>query len=143
MTKQLSVLLAIKSLVAAALPLAGVSGFDSDASVPQRIGAGGHVIGHPGDPGQPEVDLSPVTYNFSHQIFLEVIAPDGAGGAALDVMLESLGVAIAADQFLGGLCEHFAAESFALGDRETAALPSTNWATVTLLAEYFTTNPLG
>jgi hypothetical protein len=61
---------------------------------------------------------------------LEVVGPDGAGGAALDAMLETLGTAIAADPFLGGLCDFFGSESPDFNDRSTEALASTNWATV-------------
>jgi hypothetical protein len=143
MTKQMQVLLAVKALVASALPSAEVRGFDADAAKPTRVGPNGCVVGHPGDPGQPDVDLSPLTYNYSHQMFLEVVGPDGAGGAALDAMLETLGTAIAADPFLGGLCYFFGSESADFNDRSTESLASTNWATVALTAEYSTLNPLG
>lgn len=143
MTKQFQVILAVKALVASALPGAGLSGFDKDTTKPQRVGAGGHVIGHPGEPGEPEVDLSPLSYNYSHRLFLEVVGPDGQGGAALDGMIETLGTAIAADPFLGGLCEFFSAEAPDRNDRTTEAVATTNWALVPLTAEYSTSNPLG
>lgn len=143
MTKQFEVMLALKALVAAALPAAGISGFDGDTSKPVRIGPGGHVIGHPGDPGEPEVDLSPLTYNYSHRFYLEVIGPNGEGGDVLDGMLETLGPAIAADRFLGGLCEFLSAEAPDRNDRTTDTIATTNWATVPVMAEYRTLNPLG
>lgn len=143
MTKQLQVILALKALVAAALPAVDVVGFDKDATKPQRIGAGGCVIGHPGEPGDPEVDLSPLNYNYQHRMFLEVTAAAGAGGDVLDAMLETLGAAIAADPFLGGLCEYLHAEAAELMDRNSDGIASTNWATVPVVAEYSTLNPLG
>jgi hypothetical protein len=142
MTKQRDVLLAVKALVAAALPDADLVGFDADFAKPPRVGAGGCVIGHPGDPGDPDVDLSPLTYNYSHRLMLEVIGPNGDGGAALDTMLEDLADAIAADQFLGGLCHYFGIEAPDFNDRSTDAVASTNWATVPLVAEYSTNNAL-
>jgi hypothetical protein len=66
-TKQLQVILAVKALVAEALPDAEIRGFDGDATKPTRVGSGGCVIGTRGDPGDPEVDLSPLTYNYSHR----------------------------------------------------------------------------
>jgi hypothetical protein len=82
MTKQMQVLLAAKALVQAALPLATIAGFDSDFAKPQRVPDNGIVIGHPGEPGDPDVDLSPLAYNYSHRLFLEVAGPD------IDGMLE-------------------------------------------------------
>lgn len=143
MTKSFEVILAVKALVETALPGADVKGFDQDATKPTRVGPGGCVIGHPGDPGEPEMDLSPLTWNYQHRLFLEVVGPDGKGGDVLDAMLATLGAAIAADKFLGGLCTYFNAEAPDRNDRTTDAVASTNWATVPLTAEYSTTNPLG
>lgn len=143
MTKQFQVLLAVKALVAAALPGADVRGFDADAEKPGRIGSGGCVIGHPGDPGEPEIDLSPLTYNYSHLIPLELAAPNGEGGAALDALIATLGAAIAADPFLGGLCDYFSAEAPDRNDQSSGTITGQNWAEIGLLAEYSTTNPLG
>lgn len=143
MTKSFEILLALKALVAATLPLATIKGFDGASAKPTRIGEGGCVIGHPGEPGEPEVDLSPLTYNYSHSMFLEVAAPDGAGGDDLDTMLEALGTAIEADRTLGGLCQFLGAEAPDRNDRATQAIATINWATVPIVAEYSTTNPLG
>lgn len=142
MTKQMQILLAIKALVQAALPGAAIAGFDQDASRPQRVGAGGCVIGHPGEPGDPDVDLSPLAYNYSHRIPLEVVGPGGNGGLLLDGMLETLAEAIAADSTLGGLCEWFGVDAPDFNDRSTEALASTSWATLPLVAEYSTNSVL-
>lgn len=142
MTKQMQVLLAIKALVAAALPGADLRGFDKDADKPTRFGPQGCVIGHPGDQGDPDVDLSPLTYNWSHRIPLEVIGPNGRGGADLDPLLGVLADAIAADPTLGGLCDWFGIAASDFNDRSTEAVASTNWATIPLVAEYSTNNAL-
>jgi hypothetical protein len=57
-------------------------------------------------------------------------------------MLQTLGDAIAADPFLGGLCDYFGIEAPDFNDRSTEAVASTNWATVPLVAEYSTNNAL-
>jgi hypothetical protein len=132
MTKQKRVLLAVKALVEAALPLASVAGFDADAMKPQRVPANGIVIGHPGEPGDPDVDLSPLAFNYSHRLVLEVAGPD------IDAMLEALATAVAADRSLGGLCDYFGAEAPDFNDRSTDAIATTNWATLPLVAEYST-----
>jgi hypothetical protein len=143
MTKQMQVILAVKALVAAALPAVKLAGFDQDDALPTRVDVNGCVVGHPGDPNLTDYDLSPLTWNYSHRLYLEVSGPNGTGGAALDAMLVTLGQAIAADPFLGGLCEFFSAEAAELRDRTNEAANSINWATVPLVAEYSTTNPLG
>lgn len=142
MTKQFAVLLAVKALVASALPGATISGFDKDTKKPERIGPGGHIIGHPGDPGEPEVDLSPLRFNYAHRMWLEVIGPNGQGGEILDGMLGTLGAAIAADQTLGGRCDYFGVEAPDFNDKTTEMIASTNWANVPLIAEYSTNNAL-
>jgi hypothetical protein len=142
-TKQLQVILAVKALVAAALPAVKLVGFDQDDAQPTRVDVNGCVVGHPGDPNLVDQDLSPLTWNYAHRLYLEVAAPNGVGGQVLDGYVEALGAAIAADPFLGGLCEFFSAEAAELRDRSTEAANSVNWATIPLVAEYSTTNPLG
>jgi hypothetical protein len=133
------VTLALKALVAAALPGAMVTGFDADAEKPARIPAGGIVVGGRGDPGEPDVDLSPLSYNYTHRFALEIAAEDGAGGAPLDTMLLALGAAIVADRHLGGLCQWLDVEAAEYLDVTDAAVPSVNWALVPVIAEYSTT----
>lgn len=142
MTYQRDVLLAVKALVVAALPAADVRGFDEDTSRPETIGAGGTVIGHPGDPGDPEVDLSPPAYNYRHRIYLEVAAAGAVGGAPLDTMIAAIGVGIAADRTLGGLCQYLEAMAADRNDRTTARVVTTNWAVVPIIAEYMISDPL-
>jgi hypothetical protein len=57
-------------------------------------------------------------------------------------MLETLAAAVAADPFLGGLCDYFGIAASDFNDRSTEAVVSTNWATVPLVAEYSTNNAL-
>lgn len=142
MTKNLQIILAVKALVQSALPGAGLSGFDKDSSKPARVGPQGHVIGHPGDPGDPEIDLSPLAYNYSHRMFLEVIGANGAGGAAIDALLVPLGEAFAADRTLGGLCDFAAPAAPDRNDKTTDTIATSNWAVVPVDLEYSCSDPL-
>ena len=142
MTYQRDILLAAKALVEAALPLADVRGFDGDTSKPDKIGSDGTVIGHPGEPGDPEVDLSPLAFNYAHRMYLEVGAAGGAGGAPLDAMLAAIGVAIRAERTLGGLCDWLEAVAPDRNDRTTARVATTNWAVLPIVAHYTTSDPL-
>lgn len=142
MSKQFAVLQGLRALVAAAVPDADIRGFEGDTTKPQRIGAGGTIIGHPGDPGDPDVDLSPLCYNYEHVLYLEVTGPGGKAGPALDAMLKALGEAIRANRSLGGLCCWLEAQAPDRNDRTTDAVQTTNWATVPIVAQYSTPDPL-
>lgn len=138
--KQFDVLLGVKALVMAALPGADVRGFDEDTTEPETIGAGGAVMGYPGDPGDPDVDMSPLAYNYDHEFPLEIAAIDEAGGLSLVEMIEALGAAVEADRFLGGLCSYLDITAPQFRDRSTErATP--NWADVSIIASYATSNP--
>jgi hypothetical protein len=144
MSKRRDVLLAVKALVQGALPLAKVRGFDTDAKRPSQADPGGDVIGHPGDPGEPDIDLSPLTYNYEHAIPLEVGVRSGVADpdAELDVMLMAIGEAIDGDRTLGGLCSFVEAEAPEVNDRTTEGASSLRWAAVTIVAHYSTAGPL-
>ena len=78
-----------------------------EVPLPEAVPAGGLIILRDGDPGDPEVVLSPVTYLWEHQTEIEVIIQLGAAddSAALDTLLMAVGNALAGDRSLGGLAE--------------------------------------
>jgi hypothetical protein len=78
-----------------------------EAPLPETVSAGGLIILRDGDPGDPEVVLSPVTYLWEHQTEIEVIIQRGQDddNAELDTLLIAVGTALAADRSLGGLAE--------------------------------------
>jgi hypothetical protein len=89
-------------------------------ALPERIPSEGLVIVRDGDPGEPDVTLNPRTEFYQHQVEFEALstfAPDGSGEAALDLLLEHIAAALAADLSLGGL-----AENLRLGAPETGTL---------------------
>lgn len=139
--KQVDVLLAVKALVAGAVPGAQIRGFDEDTSAPEVIGDGGAILGLPGDPGEPEVDLSPLSYTYDYEIALEVAAPGGAPGEVLIAMLSAIGAAVLADRTLGGLADWLATTAPRFEDRSTD-YDTPNWAEVSLIATYSTSDPL-
>ncbi|CAA7624320.1 conserved hypothetical protein [Magnetospirillum sp. LM-5] len=78
-----------------------------DAPLPETVPAGGLIILRDGDPGDPEVVLSPVTYLWEHQAEIEIILQRGQDddSAALDTLLMAVGAALSSDRSLGGLVE--------------------------------------
>jgi len=75
---------------------------------PERIPAGGLVILRDGDPGAPEVMLSPLSYSYEHKAEVEVIVQaktSALRAVAFDSLVLAIGAALTADQTLGGLCD--------------------------------------
>lgn len=86
--------------------------------LPEKIPSGGLLILRDGDPGEPEILLSPLSYYWQHRAQLEVVVQKGGGqdrDTALDDLLQAVATAIASDRTLGGLC-----------DRVTAFAPDTS-----------------
>ena len=136
------VLDAIKTLIAGALPNAEVK---RNRDKPERIPPGGLVIIHDGDPGEPEVLLSPLTYVYEHRVPIELAAFASASltrEQTVDQMLSAIGTAAMADQTLGGLCDFIETEAPTSDDLETAGAMSGRWADAAIIAGYATANPL-
>lgn len=141
-SKRERVIEAVESLLATALPNAEVK---RNLHKPERIPPGGLVIVRDGDPGEPEVLLSPLVYVYEHRVPIEVAAFASASLSreqALDQMLSAIGMAVAADRTLGGLCEFLDTEAPVSDDLETAGAVSGRWAEAAIIAAYSTANPL-
>lgn len=141
-SKREQVIDAVKALVAGALPLAEVK---RNLDKPERIPVGGLVIIRDGDPGEPEVVLSPLVYTYGHRIMLELAAYAAdplTREQALDAMLVAIGNAITANRTLGGLCDFLDTEAPSSDDLETAGARAARWAEIAIVATYSTSNPL-
>jgi hypothetical protein len=136
------VLDSIAALVATALPAAEVK---RNLDKPERIPPGGLVIIRDGDPGDPEVLLSPLTYIYAHRVPIELAAFASetlTREQALDQMLAAIGAAVAGDRTLGGLCDFIEPEAPGSDDLETTGALSGRWADTAIIANYATPNPL-
>lgn len=145
MSKRLDVLLALKALLTAAVPLTTVEGLDGNDAAPDRIPADGRIVIEAGDPGEPEIDLSPLTYNYAHAVpvTIEVGPGDGlTGEQRADAMLGAIADAIEADRFLGGLVDWLDAAAPATDDDQVEGAAVTRVAPITIVASYSTTRPL-
>ena len=132
----------IRALIAAALPAAKV---ERNAAKPERIPAGGLVIIRDGDPGDPEVHLSPLTYIYTHRIPVEVAvlaAPPLSREQVLDQALQAIGEAMEANRTLGGLCDFIEPEAPSTDDLEATGTVAARWADLVIVATYATPNPL-
>jgi hypothetical protein len=141
-SKREQVIDAVKALLASALPDADVK---RNLAKPERIPPGGLVIIRDGEPGDPEVMLSPLTYVYTHRIPIEIAVYETASEpreTVLDALLGMIGTAVAADRTLGGLCDFLEAEAPSTDDIETTGAVAGRWADIAILAVYGTTDPL-
>ncbi|CAA7618321.1 acyl-CoA transferase [Magnetospirillum sp. SS-4] len=116
-----------------------------ETPLPETVPSGGLIILRDGDPGDPEVVLSPITYLWEHQTEIEVILQRGQDddSAALDALLMAVGNALATDRSLGGLAEWLdwdAPKTSGLAIDGAAALRG---ATVPVTIHYGSSDPLG
>lgn len=113
--------------------------------LPEKVPAGGLVVLRDGDPGEPEVLLSPVTYLWTHRATVEAIVggpTPAARDAALDDLLASIGETIAGDRTLGGRCDHIEAGAPDVGAIAVEGGAPLKGAAVTVTLIYATTDPL-
>jgi len=128
--------------------------------LPERVPAAGLLILRDGEPGEPEVTLSPLRYHYQHRAEIEAVVQgevrsaqqmQGSGGpfqgtndrdAAFDTLTASIGTAIAADRTLGGLCGWVEAEAPRPVDLPVEGAASLKAAVIPVVLHYSTADPL-
>lgn len=114
-----------------------------DEVLPERIPATGLIILRDGQPGEPEVTLSPLRYHYQHRAELEVVIQAGTGRAsAFDDLIVAIGTALEADRTLGGLCDWVEPEAPASVDLPVEGAGALKAAIITVVLHYTTTGPL-
>ena len=87
--------------------------------LPEKVPPEGLLILRDGDPGDPEIMLSPLSYYWERRAEIEVIvtAADQAGrDQKLDDLILQIGQAVAVDRTLDGTCDYAAAFAPQTGD---------------------------
>ncbi len=114
-----------------------------DAVLPERIPAAGLIILRDGEPGEPEVTLSPLRYHYQHRAELEVVVQTPNDRAsAFGSLITAIGAALDADRTLGGLCDWVEPEAPASVDLPVEGAAALKAAVITLNLHYTTTGPL-
>ncbi len=114
-----------------------------DEVLPERIPPAGLIILRDGQPGEPEVTLSPLRYHYQHRAELEVVVQAGTGRAsAFDDLIAIIGAALEADRTLGGLCDWVEPEAPASVDLPIEGAAALKAALITVVLHYSTTSPL-
>jgi hypothetical protein len=110
--------------------------------LPERIPAAGLIILRDGDPGDPEVTMSPLRHHYEHKAELEVVVQGSNRDLAFDELVASIGGVIEADRTLGGLCEWMQAEAPRPVDLPVEGAASLKAGIVTVVLHYTTASPL-
>jgi hypothetical protein len=110
--------------------------------LPERVPAAGLLILRDGDPGEPEVTMSPLRYHYQHRAEIEAVVQGAARDAAFDALCASVGTALATDRTLGGLCDWIEAEAPQPVDLPVEGAASLKAAMITVVLHYTTADPL-
>jgi hypothetical protein len=112
--------------------------------LPERVPAVGLLILRDGEPGEPEVTLSPLMYHYQHRAELEVIVQSAASrDSLLDALTAQVGAVIAADRTMRGLCDWVEPEAPEPVDLPIEGAASLKAAVIPVVLHYSTADPLG
>lgn len=113
-----------------------------DEVLPERIPITGLIILRDGQPGEPDVTLSPLRYHYQHRAELVAVvqAPNGRA-TAFDTLIASIGTALEADRTLGDLCDWVEPEAPASADLPIEGAAALK-AVITVVLHYTTNGPL-
>ncbi len=113
--------------------------------LPERVPAGGLVILRDGEPGEPEVTMSPLQYHWRHRAEIEVIVQGrtpAARDATFDSLAAAIGTALAGDRTLGGLCDWVEPEAPQPVDLPVDGAQALKAAVIAVTLHYVTSDPL-
>lgn len=114
-------------------------------ALPVAAPPGGLINLLDGDPGDPEVLLSPLLYLWQHQAEIEVVVQKGAAAARiaiLDDLLAAIGTALGQDRTLGGLIDWLEPGPPAPVDKEIEGAAAIRGASITVTLHYASDGPL-
>ena len=111
--------------------------------LPERIPTEGLLILRDGEPGEPEVTLSPLRYHYQHRAEIEAVVQGVDRDVGFDILCASVGAALAEDRTLGGLCDWVEAEAPQPVDLPVDGGTSLKAALITIVLQYSTQDPLG
>ncbi|QDC11277.1 acyl-CoA transferase [Oceanicola sp. D3] len=110
--------------------------------LPEDVPDGGLLILRDGDPGEPEIAMSPLSYHYAHAAELEIFVQGSTNDAAFDALKVAVGTAIAADRTLGGLCDWVEAGAPAPSELPSPGTYPVKAAVITVTLSYATSDPL-
>ncbi|MCB1380850.1 MAG: acyl-CoA transferase, partial [Alphaproteobacteria bacterium] len=105
----------------------------------------GMIILRDGDPGEPEVLLSPPEYVYEHRADADVVVDAGTPAlrdALFDSIMVAIGNAVSADRTFGGLCDYAETAAPVPVDLIVEGAPGFKAATLPIILHYGTSDPL-
>ena len=142
-TKSEAVLQALFAVLNTGKPLGSV--LQRNSVLPERVPAAGIAILRDGEPGEPEVLLSPTLYIYEHRADLELVvdlATPALRDAAFDAWKTAVGSVLASNRSLGGLCDYVQGEVPSPVDIAGEGSDGMKAATLGILLTYQTSDPL-
>jgi hypothetical protein len=110
--------------------------------LPERVPTAGLLILRDGEPGEPEVTLSPLRYHYQHRAEVEAVVQGGARDTAFDTLTASIGAVLTADRTLGGICDWVEAEAPRPVDLPVEGASSLKAAVIPVILHYSIVDPL-
>ena len=111
--------------------------------LPERVPVAGLLILRDGEPGEPEVTLSPLLYPAPPRAEIEAVVQGADRDAAIDTLIASVGAALSADRTLGGLCDWVEAEAPRPVDLPVEGAAGLKAAVIPVVLHYSSADPLG
>lgn len=136
------ILVALEAALIAELPVGAV--LERNSVLPERVPSAGMVILRDGNPGTPEVLLSPPLYVYEHRAEIDVVVEGlaAARDAQFDALKLAISAAVAADRTLGGLCDYALGEAPAPINLAVEGAEGFKAATIPVVLFYGTSDPL-
>lgn len=135
---------AVLALVTQAMAGHDVAGLEDGAERPRRVSQFGSVWVRDGDPGDPEIDICPPTYNYAHRVPVEIAAYQQSRKLrdVLDEMAGKIGAAVEADRYLGGLASYVEVTALEIAGISVVNSQTQLGGTFDIIVHYSTTSPL-
>ena len=110
--------------------------------LPERVPVAGLMILRDGEPGDPEVTLSPLRYHYQHRAEIEAVVQGANRDSTFATLCASIGTAISADRTLGGHCDWVEAEAPRPVDLPIEGAASLKAGVIPVILHYTTVDPL-
>jgi hypothetical protein len=110
--------------------------------LPERVPDAGLLILRDGEPGEPEVTLSPLAYHYQHRAEIEAVVQGPDRDVLFDTLTANIGTALNADRTLGGLCDWVEAEAPQPVDLPVEGASSLKAAVIPVVLHYSTADQL-
>ena len=107
--------------------------------------AEGLIIVRDGNPGEPEITLSPTRYHYQHRAEIEVFVQQAGQlerDQALDTLLQAIGEILTLNLTLGSVVDYLHIGTPEFLSETTEGAPTIKAAVVPIILEYSTLNPL-